>query len=208
MAGAMGAGTFSFVVFAVLATELIEEFNLDRWQIGALVSSTALAGAIASPRVGYFVDQIGGRASIVITLLGSAVGLFALASATGFLWLVIAAMVGGVVQAFANPATNKLVAQHVGHGYRGFVIGLKQSGVQFGVFIGGMSLPGIAQASSWRWAVAVFAGITLVTGIASLAIVPSDVPLGTDARGTRARLPFLSGSSQLSEPSQAPPVRQ
>lgn len=40
----MGGGTFGFVVFSVLSVDLLAAFLIDRWQIGTLVSATALAG--------------------------------------------------------------------------------------------------------------------------------------------------------------------
>lgn len=185
----MGASTFAFVVFAVLATDLIAEFELDRWQIGALVSATALAGAAASPRVGAFVDQIGARTSVVITLVGSSVALLGLATSTQFGWLVAAAVMGGVVQAFANPATNKLVAEQVDHGRRGVVIGLKQSGVQFGIFLGGMTLPHMATAWNWRWAVIVYGAASFVVGAVAHRWLPADLPRTARQRADRIRLP-------------------
>ncbi|MCO6503143.1 MAG: hypothetical protein J5I28_08660, partial [Acidimicrobiales bacterium] len=52
LASTMGAATFALTCYAVLAADLISEFGVDRWQIGALVTAMSLAGAVMSPRVG------------------------------------------------------------------------------------------------------------------------------------------------------------
>ena len=184
----MGGGTFGFVVFAVLSVDLIEAFSIDRWQVGALVSAMALAGAFTSPHVGRFVDAIGARTSVVITLAGAAVGLLGLATATRFWMLCLGAAVGGVAQAFANPSTNKLIAQHVAHGRRGVVMGIKQSGVQFGVFLGGVALPAIASMSSWRWSVGAFVVVFGLSSVFGLRVLPPEVADGASS-ATKRKLP-------------------
>ena len=62
------------------------------------------------------------------------------------------ALVGGVGQAIANPATNKLISMHVPPGKRGIITGIKQSGVQAGTFLGGLLLPVITLSFGWRLA--------------------------------------------------------
>ena len=170
----MGAGTFSLVVFAVLASDLIEEFDVQRWQIGALVTATTLIGAVISPSVGTLTDRIGARNATLLTLLVSAVGLAGIALAPLFGVLVVAALVGGVGQAIANPATNKLIALHAPVGRRGVITGIKQSGVQFGTFLGGLVLPAIAVTQGWRWAVGAFAVVFGLGGVLALVTLPED----------------------------------
>lgn len=184
----MGGGTFGFVVFAVLSVDLLEQFSIDRWQIGALVSAMALAGAFTSPHVGRFVDAIGARKSVVITLAGASVGLVGMATATQFWVLIVGAALGGVSQAFANPATNKLIAQHVPAGRQGMVMGLKQSGVQFGVFLGGVSLPAIASFLSWRWAIGAYALTFGAMALFSHRKLPEETSLPS-SRTAKAKLP-------------------
>lgn len=172
----MGASTFSLVVFAVLAIDLIEEFELDRWQIGALVTATAISGAVISPMVGTLTDRIGARNATVATLLVSGGALVAIAVAPVFAVLAVFALIGGVGQSIANPATNKLISMHTAFGSRGFITGIKQSGVQFGTFIGGLLLPAIAISYGWRWAVVVFGIASVVGGVMAMAGLPADTP--------------------------------
>ncbi|MBK5267971.1 MAG: hypothetical protein JJE47_11120, partial [Acidimicrobiia bacterium] len=45
MAGVMGASTFPLVIAAVLASSLITEFGVARWQIGVLATASSVVGA-------------------------------------------------------------------------------------------------------------------------------------------------------------------
>ena len=134
----MGASTFGLVVFAVLAAELIEEFGVDRWQVGALVTAMTISGALISPSVGTLTDRIGARRATVVTLIASGGALAAMSVSPVFALVAFFALVGGVGQAIANPATNKLISMHVPAGRRGVITGIKQSGVQVGTFLGGL----------------------------------------------------------------------
>jgi MFS family permease len=183
LAATMMAATFALVVYGVLAAELREAFGLERWQIGALVTATNLVAAAISPAVGRVADRVGARRSTVATLLVSAAALAALALAPTYPWLVVAAGLAGLGNAACNPATNKVIALHVPLGSRGVVTGIKQSGVQAGTFLGGVTLPPLAARLGWRWALGVFVAVFLASWVASLKVVPRDSrPGGSDPR--------------------------
>jgi predicted MFS family arabinose efflux permease len=172
----MGAATFGPVVFGVLASDLIDEFAIRRVHVGALVTSWALTGALVSPWMGRSADSIGARRATTLTLAVSALSLAAIAVAPFFWLLALGALLNGVASGASNPATNKLIASHVPLGRQGVITGIKQSGVQFGTFLGGLFLPLIAVTSGWRWAVATFAALPLLGLIASRRAVPPDPP--------------------------------
>lgn len=176
LAASTAASTFMLVVFGVFADELIAEFEVERWRIGILVTAASGFSGLISPTVGRGVDRIGARRMTVLTLLGSGIALAAIGLAPAYWLLLAAAMLTAVPQAMVNPATNKLIGEHVAPGSRGLVTGIKQSGVQVGVFVGGAALPVIAEATDWRVAVIVFAaGAFAVAGVAA-ATLPSDPP--------------------------------
>ena len=176
----MGASTFGLVVFAVLAAELIDEFGVDRWQVGALVTAMTISGALISPSVGTLTDRIGARRATVVTLIASGGALAAMAASPVFALVAMFALVGGVGQAIANPATNKLISMHVPPGARGVITGIKQSGVQAGTFLGGLLLPVITLSFGWRWAVAVFGFAGLAGGLWGMVSLPRDLTVETD----------------------------
>ncbi len=187
LAVVMGVATFALTVFGVLTSQLITEFGIARWQVGALVTASSAAGAILSPTIGRLTDRFGARRSTLANLGLGTLALAALAVAPTFALLVVAALVTGVAQGMANPATNKLISLHVPAGSRGLITGIKQSGVQVGTVVGGLALPLFALAWGWRWAVAIFAGLAAIGLLAAFVIVPRDPGRGThevvDQRG-------------------------
>jgi len=190
----MAASTFAFTTFSVLSRSLLDTFALSRWQLGALVTATAAVGAFTSPLLGRVSDRIGGRRALQVTLGLSTLALAGIALSPIYPVLVIAALASGLVQATANPSTNKLIGLHVAGGARGTVTGIKQAGVQAGVFLGGALLPLGAVHLGWRETVLIAAAIPVLGLIASFRLLPADTPTATGrspGRRTTARSPFL-----------------
>ncbi len=175
LAVAMAAATFAPTVFGVLASELISSFGIERWQVGLLVSAATLGGAAFSPLLGKWADVVGGRRATVATLVVAGVALLGLGMAPGFLLMMAPAFLAGIASGTSNPATNKLISTEFAPGHQGLIVGVKQSGVQIGVFLGGWLLPVFAIWWGWRWAVVTFAVAPLA--LAGLyAATPTQVP--------------------------------
>ena len=185
LSSTMGAATFALTCYAVLAADLIAEFDVDRWQIGALVTAMSLGGALISPRVGSITDAMGAKRAASSTILLGTVALVGLAVAPSYWLIVVAALVGGIAQAMANPATNKLIALHIAPGRRGVITGIKQSGVTAASALGGVLLPPVAIVAGWRWAVGLFALLATGGWVLSLLLPPDPVqgPGATTAAG-------------------------
>ncbi|HEY7564159.1 MAG TPA: MFS transporter, partial [Acidimicrobiia bacterium] len=152
----MGVATFSQGAFGVLASDLIEEFDLDRWQIGILLTANGFTGALLSPFFGRLTDRMGSVKSVMITLLLAMATMTLIAVAPTYSVLFAGAMLSGLPNGWANPATNALIVDNVVAGARGVITGIKQSGVQMGSFLGGLLLPGISAMANWRVAFATF----------------------------------------------------
>lgn len=161
-ATSMATSTFPIIVASVLAAQLIDEFAISRAEIGFLVTGSALVGSLASPLFGRISDRLGGVGSVIGTLAGGAVTLTALALSPNYGLLVGAAFLSGFPNAWGNPATNTLIVENVPPGERGFVTGVKQSGVQVGTFLGGMLLPILT--AWWTWRAAVLAFLAMPAG--------------------------------------------
>ncbi|MCP3973120.1 MAG: MFS transporter, partial [bacterium] len=159
---AMAAGTFTAAIYSVLGTFIVDEFEISRAQLGLVVALNTTTGGLVSPYVGRVVDRLGGGYSLQLLFLMAATS-FALNAIAPVLAIVfLAALVGGVAQAFANPATNKVIAYRVPLEARATVTGIKQSGVQLALFFGGILLPTIAEALGWRWAFAIVALVSVI----------------------------------------------
>jgi predicted MFS family arabinose efflux permease len=198
LAVTMASSTFAFTTFSVLSGDLLDAFGLQRWQLGALVTTAAVVGAVLSPPMGHISDRIGGRNALFVTLGLSGAALAAIALSPVYALAMVAALTAGCAQSMANPATNKLISLHGVDGGRGALTGIKQSGVQVGVFLGGSLLPLGAQTIGWRAtlllaALAPFVGLALSGRIlpgADDAGMPSSPDEGVD-RSELVRSPFL-----------------
>ncbi|MGH8950220.1 MAG: MFS transporter [Acidimicrobiia bacterium] len=155
-ATAMGVATFGQSAFGVVAISLIEEFGVERWQIGALVSASGFTGAVLSPLFGRVTDRLGSVKSVTGVLLLAIGAMTVISIAPSYLILFVGAVLTGLPNSWTNPATNALIVDNVAAGERGVVTGLKQSGVQAGAFLGGLLIPVISEASNWRVAWASF----------------------------------------------------
>lgn len=158
----MAVATFAQVVFSALSSYLIDEFDVERWQIGALVTATGVTGAVLSPWFGRVTDRIGAVRATRGVLLTGAVFLFLIAGSPSYPVLAAVAVLNGISQGWGNPATNALIVENIEAGRRGTITGIKQSGVQMGTFLGGLLLAPLASLWNWRLAIAVFLVVPLL----------------------------------------------
>lgn len=161
----MTATSFQIFALSVLAIELITDLGLSRAELGLIGSVNTMTGALTAPLSGRLTDRIGPWAAAVGGMLISAVGMSMMALSGGAMTLAASALVSGVPQGWGNPATNALIAERVAPGVRGTITGIKQSGVQFGVFLSGFTLPTLAVWLGWRgasWAYAAVFGLLAV----------------------------------------------
>jgi len=150
------------VVVLDYAVVFIEDLGITRAQLGLVFAVNTVGAAVLSPFVGRVTDRIGGRGALVIVACAAAVAFLLLGVAQSLGVLVAGSMIGAIAQAGSNPATNKLIAEDLPVGSQGIVTGIKQSGVQAFVFVGGMTVPAVALAwgrSSAYVALASFAAL-------------------------------------------------
>ncbi len=186
---AMAVATFMGVSFGLLATFLIDDLGITRTQVGFLVSGVTLLAAAASPFAGRVTDAFGSKTAFAGIFAIAAVAFVVLAAAPVYGAMFAAVGVAAIAQAVANPATNKLIAQHLPVGRRGVVTGIKQSGVQAGIFLGGLAVPSAAIALGWRTTVVLVALVPLAALPAVALLIPSDRPQAGMPTGTIGPLP-------------------
>ncbi len=162
----MGAGTFALIALGILASFIIDDLGITRAQLGLVIGADTLFAAVVSPFVGHFVDALGGRRALILLFVsaGAAWVVYGLAPVYGFMFA--GAVLSGAADASCNPSTNRLIAETLPVGARGVVTGIKQSGVQAGVFLGGIALPSMAVAFGWRVTMMLVALIPLAAAIA------------------------------------------
>jgi len=173
---AMGVATYPAAVLSVLATFLIDDFAITRAEVGLIATANIVFSAILSPMAGRLTDRVGGKLAFVFIYVFATAGFLALAAAPFYAMLLLAAVPAGFAQAAGNPATNKLIALHVPAGRQGMMMGVKQSGVQATIFLGGVLVPQGAEAFGWRWTLVVLALLTAAVIPVVLRVIPRDRP--------------------------------
>ncbi|MEN8114587.1 MAG: MFS transporter [Actinomycetota bacterium] len=194
---AMAAVTFTPASLGILATFIIDDLGITRAEFGIVLAVVNIAGALLSPVAGPVTDRIGGKSALVALFTIAGMTFLILGATVAYAMLFFAALVGAFAQAMGNPATNKLIAEELPAGERGVITGVKQSGVQAGIFLGGVSLPAIATALGWRGAYLLVAVTPFVAAVAALWVVPGSARRSVTRRNSeRGRLP--SGIGWLS----------
>lgn len=187
---AMGMATFTAASLGILASFVIDDLSISRAQLGIVVAVVNVAAAVLSPLAGRVTDRIGGRTALLVLFIAAAVTFLILGTAIAYPMLLVGALAGAFSQASANPATNRLIAEVVPAGRRGVITGVKQSGVQAGIFLGGVTVPSLALALGWRVAYLIIAATPLVLAAATLRLVPAQPRSESAAAGTSPRQPL------------------
>ncbi len=190
--GAMVAATLIYAMTSVLAPDLIDEFGFTKARVGWILAIFSITSAAASPIAGRVTDRIGSRAAMLIIFASSGIGFLLFSQGVGFYTLAGATLIIAFAQALGNPATNKLIATQFEAGERGLITGIKQSGVQVGTLVAGLSFAAIAAASSWR-TVPILAGLfMLALALYGWRVLPPDARIESSDNG-----PAIGGKAQL-----------
>lgn len=161
---------FQIFVFAVLASTFIADFGLTRLELGLVGSLNVAVGAVTAPFTGTLTDKFGARNTAVVAQLICAAGFVVMASASSVVMLLVSAVMAGIPQGMGNPITNTLIGERVEPGRRGTVTGIKQSGVQLGIFLSGVTLPWLNEAIGWRAGLRVYAVVFVLFAMLPLAL--------------------------------------
>lgn len=192
LAGAMALSMTPGPIIGVLSRFFIDDLGLTRTEIGAVATFHAFAIMITSIPLGVLADRLSGRYTQILMLLFVFLGLLTMAFSWDFWSLVAFAAIAGLPAAGANSATNNIIVENVPAGSRGWITGIKQSGVQIGILATGLALPVTAARLGWRMALVLASLVALVGIAATLAIVPSGPAAWTPERAAgavRGRLP-------------------
>jgi predicted MFS family arabinose efflux permease len=149
----MTSGPLTPAAMAALGPLIVSDLQLSAAEFGLLWFVTFGSAAISSIFVGTLCDHTELRFIMVGIFTGSLIALAVAGNAHSRQWLMWAAVLAGLAQSSANPATNALIAGIVPPSQRGIVLAIKQSGVQISQFLAGVALPSLAVLWGWRPAV-------------------------------------------------------
>lgn len=133
-----------FLGLPVLVPTLREEYSLSLGQIGVVLASAWVGTTLALLPWGLAADRFGERAVMSAGLAGSAVFLGAAAYAPGYPELVVLLALAGASGASVNSASGRAVMQWFDASERGLALGVRQSAIPVGGFVGAILLPVLA----------------------------------------------------------------
>ena len=177
----MVLGPIPMMLPAVLAVDLIADLGITTGPFSLALTANTIVAALFAPLSGRITDSIGPKLSVVLTIATAGVGMFGMAFATDVWVLMASAAFAGLGQGWCNPATNKLIAERVPDGRRGTITGLKQSGVMFGTFLSGFTLPTLAVWFGWRTAIGLYGALALVFALGIQLWLRSDAPANAES---------------------------
>ncbi|MBV9326382.1 MAG: MFS transporter [Chloroflexi bacterium] len=159
---------------------IVQEFHLEFWQAGLLVSGTSLAWAISAWLSGSISDRIGRKKVYLFGMYGASVISMLMGLAWNFLSLFILRDLVGLGDGVSLATGQGTIAERTNPNRRALYQGIFTGGYTlFGLALGAFIMTHLATAFGWRWAfplVGIY-GALLVTGM--IFILPADLPAHT-----------------------------
>jgi nitrate/nitrite transporter NarK len=130
----------------VIVPQLREEYDLSLGEIGVLLASWWIGTTLTLLPWGLAADRFGERLALTAGMLGSAGCLVAAAFASSFAQLIVLLGLAGAAGSSVNSASGRAVMHWFGADERGLALGVRQTAIPLGGFVGALSLPPIADA--------------------------------------------------------------
>lgn len=175
------AAAFGTIGFASLAPFVRDEFDLSAVGVGGIMGMVFLGALIATIPGGRLTDRVRAGRMLGGCLLVQAVALAGVAAAPSSAVFFLAIGLVGLAMGAGDPATNVLVSMNVSRRRRGLLMGVKQTGLTLGGLLGGLVLPSLADATSWRIAVVAPVGACVAVGLFGLWVAGSVLVHGVQA---------------------------
>ncbi len=158
----MAASALMQFALGVLAPFITAEFNITRTAFGSATSVLFLSGLVVSLTAARLVERWGDVRLLRVLHAAVITAFLVVALAPSWEWVLVGVVVMGLPLGVGNPVTNALIVHRVDAPVQGTAIGIKQSGVQVGALIAGLSAPALAAATTWRIAAAALSATAFV----------------------------------------------
>jgi MFS family permease len=143
-----------------------------------------VSGLMQTPG-GYAVDRFGPRMTVTGGLLAASLAILLSACATSYLWLLLAAVIGGIGNSVFHPGDLTLLNQKIDPRRLGYAFSVHNVGGNLGWVISPLVIPPLAVAFGWRWSLAAVGMAGLVW--AAFFVTRSSLAASKDGPGTAGR---------------------
>ena len=150
LAAVLGLSGADTGTIAAVASNLEHTFGVGNAQIGLLLSVVALAGAAFTIPAGIATDRTRRTRLLGLSIVAWAAATAASGAAGSYLWLLLARMALGAVNATAGPAVASLTGDYFPAASRARIYGLIVGGDLVGSAVGFLAAGEIASLASWR----------------------------------------------------------
>ena len=144
---------------------LRDQFSLDYFRAGLLVSAFSLVYGVAQLPTGWIADRLGRRLLITLGFAGMALAAFAIGLARDFYQVVIFLGLVGLLGGSYHPSAPPLISEAVPQETRGRALGIHLMGGSVGFSLAPLAAGFLASLWSWRGA---FMVLAIPTGLTSL----------------------------------------
>ena len=168
---------------AALGPVLTRDLDLSRAQIGLLSSAIWGGMLLAMLPVGLLIDRHGERRLIVAGVTAMALLVLWATRLDAFVWLLVLFLLASLGAASSAPGGSKAIAAWFPRSRRGGAMGIRQTGVTIGGLAAALLLPPVAVRFGWEAALALGAGIALLT-VLLFALFYRELPADGDEGAT------------------------
>jgi predicted MFS family arabinose efflux permease len=149
-----------------LAVQMQADLGFGPTGVGVGVGAFFAAGAACSALTGQLVERVGPERSLRWAAALSGLVQLAIAGLGRSIGVIVAMLaVGGLANAWAQPASNVLLARVVAPGRLGVALGVQKSAIPAAALLGGLAVPSIALTVGWRWAFVAGAAFAFASAI-------------------------------------------
>ena len=168
---ATASGAALFIGVPVLVPTLREEYTLTLGEIGLLLAAALIGTTVTLLPWGLAADRFGERVVITVGLTGSAAWIVGAAFAPSFELLLLFLALAGASGAAVNSASGRAVMHWFGASERGLALGVRQTAIPIGGFVGALAVPPIANAGGSEAAFLFLAGLCAAGALAGALVL-------------------------------------
>lgn len=195
----LGGAVLVPLLLGALAVPMQRELGYGDRDLGAAAALFWAATAVSAPLAGRLADRLGWRTATRWGGLAAATCLLATAAWTeSYGQLLVWLALGGIVYAFASPASNLALAHEVRPARHALAFGLKQSSSPVASVLAGIAVPLVALTAGWRWVYVLAALPVLLAAGAAGRTTGTAVPTAPAGRaGGSRRMAALMAAASL-----------